>query len=237
MRGGTSSQGKIATASHTGALSGGDKAWEALSRQTGCVLVSTVDEFINALLAFQSLNIRKGRPTKKVTLFGNGGGSGVLATDNFASLGLDVLPFDKDIRNELESIEFPPGTSVVNPIDTPVATLQKEQGKIADKILDTVYNLAKPDAVVMHLNLAAFVGRGDVDPIDNLIKSAVRVQNDYPDQAHFVLALRVDGSPELEEKMRDYRERALNVGIPVYDELPTAAKALQAVSWVERYCS
>jgi acyl-CoA synthetase (NDP forming) len=233
LRGGTSTQGKVATASHTGAMAGNDRAWEALSRQTGCVLVETVDEFINALLAFQFIKARAARPTKKVTLFGNGGGSGVLATDFFAGLGLDVSPFNHETLKALEAIEFPPGTSVANPIDTPVATLQKEEGRIAHRILDTVYTMADPDAVVMHLNLAAFVGRGDVDPIDNLIKAAEQVQHDYPGQAHFIMVLRVDGSPELEEKMRAYRDRILAVGIPVYDELSTAAKALQAVSWFE----
>jgi hypothetical protein len=82
----------------------------------------------------------------------------------------------------------------------------------------------------MHLNLAAFVGRGDVDPIDNIIKSAVRVQNDYPGQAHFFMALRVDGSPDLEERMRFYKEKILAVGIPVFDEIAPAAQALRAVS-------
>lgn len=234
LRGGTSTQGKAATASHTGALSGGDRAWTALSLQAGCVLVETVDEFINALLAFQFLKVRATRPTQKVILFGNGGGTSVLATDFFASLGLDVLPFDDKTLKALEAIEVPPGTSVVNPIDTPVATLQKEEGKIANRILDTVYTMASPDAVVMHLNLAAFVGRGDVDPIENIVKAAEKVQNDYPGQAHFVMALRVDGSPELEEKMWEYRDRILARGIPVYDELSTAAKALKAVSWFER---
>lgn len=235
LRGGTSTQGKAATASHTGALSGNDRAWEALSRQAGCVLVETVDEFIDALLAFQFLKVRSARPSQKVVLFGNGGGTGVLATDFFAGLGLDVLPFDDKTLKALEAIDVPPGTSVVNPIDTPVATLQKEEGKIANRILDTVYTMASPDAVVMHLNLAAFLGRGDVDPIDNIVKAAERVKNDYPGQAHFVMVLRVDGSPELEKKKWEYRDRILAGGVPVYDELSTAAKALKAVSWFERY--
>ena len=87
----------------------------------------------------------------------------------------------------------------------------------------------------MHLNLAAFVGRGDVDPIDNLIQAAVQVQEAFPGQAHFMLALRVDGSPELETKMRQYREKALSVGIPVYEELAPAARALKALRLVEMH--
>jgi acyl-CoA synthetase (NDP forming) len=234
LRGGKSSQGRAAALSHTGALAGDERAWEALSRQTGCVLVATVDEFIDALLAFQFLDVRASKPTKCVVLFGNGGGTGVLATDFFAGLGLDVSPFDDVTRLKLEAMNLPPGTSVVNPIDAPVATLQEEEGRIANRILDTIYTSAAPEAVVMHLNLAAFVGRGDIDPIDNLIQAAVQVQDSFPGQAHFMMVLRVDGSPELDTKMRQYRESALSAGIPVYDELAPAARALKAVSWVEQ---
>ena len=233
LRGGTSSQGRAAAASHTGALAGDERAWGALSRQTGCVLVATVDEFIDALLAFQFLDIRPSKPTKRVVLFGNGGGTSVLATDYFAGLGLDVSPFDDETRLKLEAMNLPPGTSVVNPIDAPVATLQVEEGRFANRILEAIYTSAAPDAVVMHLNLAAFVGRGDIDPIDNLIQAAVQVQDSFPGQAHFMMVLRVDGSPELDTKMRQYRESTLSVGIPVYDELAPAARALKAVSWVE----
>ena len=234
LRGGKSSQGRAAALSHTGALAGDERAWEALSRQTGCVLVATVDEFIDALLAFQFLDVRPSKPTKCVVLFGNGGGTGVLATDFFAGLGLDVSPFDDVTRLKLEAMNLPPGTSVANPIDAPVATLQEEEGRIANRILDTIYTSAAPEAVVMHLNLAAFVGRGDIDPIDNLIQAAVQVQDSFPGQAHFMMVLRVDGSPELDTKMRQYRESALSAGIPVYDELAPAARALKAVSWVEQ---
>jgi hypothetical protein len=61
----------------------------------------------------------------------------------------------------------------------------------------------------------------------------VSVQEKYPGGAHFMIVLRVDGSPELDERRRHYRSVALGVGIPVYDELVDAAQALRAVRWVE----
>ncbi len=235
LRGGRSSQGREAAASHTGAIAGDGRAWEALARQTGCVIVASVDEFIDVLLALQFLTLRPARPTKNIALFGNGGGTSVLATDHFSELGLDVLRFPQKARAALEALKLPPGTSIVNPIDAPVRTMQKEGGRIANKILDIVYRFAGPDAVVMHLNLAAFVGRGGIDPIDNLIAAALGVQNAYPDQAHFLLALRTDGSPALEESRRRYRQAALGMGIPVYDEIANAARALAAVRALEEH--
>jgi acyl-CoA synthetase (NDP forming) len=235
LRGGRSSQGRMAAASHTGAMVGDDRAWRTLSAQTACVLVDTVDAFIDALLAFQFLALRPQQPTQRVVLFGNGGGTSVLAADAFAECGLDVAPFARDTVERLEALKLPPGTSVANPIDAPVATLQEDEGRVANRIFDIVYESALPDALVMHINLAAFVGRGGADPVDNLIQAAVRVQQSHPGRAHFIIVLRVDGSPELDERRRHYRQLALGVGIPVYDELVEAAHALRAVRHIERH--
>jgi acyl-CoA synthetase (NDP forming) len=214
---------------------GDDRAWRTLSAQTACVLVDTVDAFIDALLAFQFLALRPQQPTQRVVLFGNGGGTSVLAADAFAECGLDVAPFARDTVERLEALKLPPGTSVANPIDAPVATLQEDEGRVANRIFDIVYESALPDALVMHINLAAFVGRGGADPVDNLIQAAVRVQQSHPGRAHFIIVLRVDGSPELDERRRHYRQLALGVGIPVYDELVEAAHALRAVRHIERH--
>ena len=233
--GGRSEQGRMAAASHTGAIAANRDAWLALSRQTGCVLVDTVDQFIDALLAFQFLPLRSSRETRNVVLFGNGGGASVLAADAFAERGLDVLPFNDAVRAKLQAMKLPPGTSIANPIDAPVATLQQENGRVAGAILDVVFESAVPDAVVVHINLAAFVGRGDADPIDNLIDAAMQTHARHGGAAHFIVVLRVDGSPELDERRRHYRQHALERRIPVYDELVEAADALRAVSFVERH--
>lgn len=233
LKGGTTSLGRLAASSHTGALAGHERAWDAVAAQTPVALVQTVDEFINALLALQHLTLRPERPTRAVTLFGNGGGSSVLGADTFAREGLAVAPFGASARAALESLGFPPGTSVLNPIDTPVRSLQEKDGWVAGEILDLVYEHARPDAVAMHLNLAAFVGRGAVDPIGNLLSVVEQTQRKWAGQAHFLLALRGDGSPELEDSKRAYRERARAVGVPVYDEIPDMAKALAVVSTLE----
>jgi acyl-CoA synthetase (NDP forming) len=234
LKGGRSSQGRLAAASHTGALAGDDKAWYALTKQAPVVLVSTVDAFIDTLLALQHLQLRPSKPTQSVTLFGNGGGSSVLGTDAFAAVGLDVSPYTGSARDLLEGLGLPPGTSVANPIDTPVRTLQERDGFVAGEILDIVYEHAKPDAIAMHLNLAAFVGRGTVDPIDNLFSVIAQTQKKWPGVAHFALALRTDGSPELDERRRHYRDMAREVGVPIFDEIAPMALALANIGHLER---
>ena len=234
LRGGRSDLGRAAAMSHTGALAGDDRAWQALAAQTPVALVDTVDELLDVLIALQYLTLRPERPTASVALFGNGGGAGVLATDFFAERGLAVRRFEGAAKDSLLALGLPPGTSVANPVDTPVITLQTGEGRIANAILDIIYRHARPDAVVMHLNLASFVGRAGVDPVDNLIQAAVEIGRTCPDRAHFALALRVDGSPKLDDAKRRYCVLARDAGIPVFDELPEAARALAAVGHLER---
>jgi acyl-CoA synthetase (NDP forming) len=237
LKGGRTQQGRLAAASHTGALAGDDRAWDALSRQLPVALVATVEEFLDALLALQFFTLRPNRPTNLVTLFGNGGGSSVLGSDAFARVGLNVLPFAAGTRERLEALQLPPGTSVANPIDTPVRSLQEKDGWVAGEILDIVYETAKPDAVAMHLNLAAFVGRSGKDPLDNLLAVIEATQKKWQGTAHFALALRSDGSPALDDKKRHYRAKANALGVPVFDEIPEMARALSIVGHIERRLS
>ncbi|MFK8253359.1 acetate--CoA ligase family protein [Ancylobacter terrae] len=234
LKGGRSALGRLAAASHTGALAGDEKAWDSLQKQTPAVLVATVDEFIDLLLALQHFDLHPDHPTRNVTLFGNGGGSSVLGTDAFAAVGLEVAPYQGEARRLLEAMKLPPGTSVANPIDTPVRTLQEKDGFVAGEILDIVYGHAHPDAVLLHLNLSAFVGRGSVDPIDNLFAVVEQTKAKWPGAAHFALALRTDGSAALDDRRRHYRAKARLIGVPVFDEIAPAAKALAGIGHLER---
>ena len=235
LKGGRTAQGRAAAASHTGSLAGDDRVWVALSRQTGCILVDTLDQFIDTLLIFQSLTPRPAQPTRRIAMFGNGGGTSVLATDFFARQGLTVAPFEAETLSRLEALKLPPGSSIVNPIDTPVGTLQQDEGRIAEKILDAIYASADPDALVMHLNIAAFLGRTKTDVVGNLMQAALRVQAHYPGKTQFVLVLRSDGGEEVDARKREFRARALEFGIPVYDEMANAGQALAALAFHERF--
>jgi acyl-CoA synthetase (NDP forming) len=199
------------------------------------MLVDTLDQFIDTLLIFQTLTPRPQRLTRKVVLFGNGGGTSVLATDYFARLGLDVLPFEQGPIDALAALKLPPGTSITNPVDCPVGTLQQDDGRVAEKILDIICGQGKPEALVMHLNLSAFVGRTKPEVLDNLVAAAMRVQEKYPGRSHFILVLRSDGEPALEARKREFRDKAVALGVPVYDEMANAGHALAALADFERY--
>ena len=89
----------------------------------------------------------------------------------------------------------------------------------------------------MHLNMSAFVGRTRPEIMSNLMQAALRAQSRYPGRTHFVLALRSDGVPDVEARKRDFRAQAIELGIPVYDELINVGWALSALAAHERFLS
>ncbi len=235
LRGGSSAQGQRAAQSHTGALASDERLWAALTIQTGVALVDTLDAFIDVALTLQLIAPDHARPTRCIALFGNGGGTSVLACDAFARHALLVPPFDPLLVEQLEALDLPPGASVLNPVDAPVGVLSKDEGAVVGSILDIVQRAGDIDAIVVHLNLPVIVGYYDETLLRNLITAMLRSRDSAARKLRFVLVLRSDGSAAVDEIRRTYRDEAMAIGIAVYDEIPQAAQALAALAWIERF--
>ena len=238
LLGGQTAQGRHAAASHTGSLASAAEIWRGLARQTGIALTRTLDEFLDVLLAFQTLQPRRARPTRRCVLFGNGGGTSVLAADAFGRRGLEVNPMPTPAIDALDTLELLPGTSIVNPIDAPAYTLRQEDGRIAERIVDIVLEHGEPDAVVMHINLPVFIKSTDqrVDSMQNLIDAAIRARGRRPSQARTSRwCLRSDGPSFPSSAGGSSARRSIAQGIPAYDEMTNAADALAGVAFFEHY--
>lgn len=239
LAGGRTDAGRRAAASHTGSLAADSRLWDGIARQSGAVLADTLDQFLDTLLCFQMLADPARPPIERVALFGNGGGTSVLAADALARGGLAVPTVSKAMRRRLDALGLPPGTGLDNPIDTPAGTLRHREGAVVGEILDILIEGNEFDAIVIHVNLTVFVTSSNqqVDVIGNIVREAVRVRSGFPDAPRLVLVLRSDGSEATEIRKRADRRTALDAGIAVYDELVDAAGALSALSRWERFRS
>jgi acyl-CoA synthetase (NDP forming) len=234
LKGGRTRQGQRAAASHTGALAGSQRAWDALCRQTGMPLVDTLDEFLDALVTLQCLAPRA-MPSTRAVLFGNGGGTSVLGTDAFDRAGFTVPAFEGDALQALEALQLPAGSSVANPIDVPAGALNQDEGRVADRILAAIAGSGSADALVIHVNMAVLLGYRQVDMLGNIIRAVLRLRETHPAGMHVALVLRSDGDAETEERKREYRLGAIANGVPVFDELAQAARGLAALRVVEAF--
>ena len=232
LKGGRTAAGQRASASHTGALAQDDRLWDALAAQTGAVLTDTLDHFLNTLLAVQCL-VPRPAPTRAVVLFGNGGGTSVLATDAFDRAGFTVPALDGPVLETLEALDLPPGSSVLNPIDTPAGTLRQERGALGGRILSLLGDAPCIDAVVVHLNMPVILAYSDPEILPNLIHGALAARTEGG--PHLLLVLRSDGELEIEAQRHRFRAAALALGVPVYSELIDAAEALRGMAHHEEF--
>jgi acetyltransferase len=113
LKAGRSPEGARAVSSHTGALAGSDRAFDAAARQAGALRVDTVEELFDVARGLASQPLPRGRRLIVVT---NGGGLGIVATDAARAAGLSLAPVDEAVRQRLAE-GLPAAAGLGNPID------------------------------------------------------------------------------------------------------------------------
>lgn len=236
LKGGRSAQGQKAVISHTGALAGDVRVWRAVATQTGCILVESIEELIDVLSLFQALTPSRQRVTRRLVLFGNGGGASVVATDNLVEQGFDLAEVTAETRARLDSLELPDGASDGNPIDFPANAFNRSDGKVAEGLLPALSEDAQTDAVLLHLNMPVLISYRESRIVPNIVEAAIAQRERAAAGApHLVVVLRSDGTEEVEGVRREQRQRAVAAGIPVFDNFAMAARALAALARFEAF--
>jgi len=113
LKAGRTSSGAKAASSHTGAMSGSDKVYDAAMRQAGVVRVKSIEEMFDLLQAFSTMPLPDGEGLAIVT---NAGGLGVMAADACSDNGLTLASFEAATFEKLKQ-GLRPAASLYNPID------------------------------------------------------------------------------------------------------------------------
>jgi acyl-CoA synthetase (NDP forming) len=233
--GGLSALGQKAASSHTGAMGGSRQAWEALARQTGALLTTTLDAFLDALQLCSWLHPQTGDVQPTITLCGNGGGTSVLAADALEAAGFGLAMPNAEARQSYATIEIPPGASLENPIDLPASVLKEDDGRLIGKILDIDLRCVAPYATIIHLNLTVLLGYRHIEGFLPNLMQAITHQQDDRIANHKLLVLRSDRREEVDHWRRQIRQMATDRGIPTFDEIPQAVDALKKYRDYERF--
>ena len=99
--------------SHTGAMAGDDKAYDAAFKRAGVIRVKEFSDLFNAAEVLDSQYLPKG---KRLAIITNAGGFGVMATDALMELGGELANLSEKSIKELDSF-LPPFWSQGNPVD------------------------------------------------------------------------------------------------------------------------
>ena len=114
LKGGVTDEGASAAMSHTGSLAGSAKVAAGAFEQAGVIQAQTVDELFDYGRALAYLPIPKDR--KEIAIVTNGGGFGVISTDEATQLGLRLAKFSIETMQVLKE-RLPDYANVRNPLD------------------------------------------------------------------------------------------------------------------------
>jgi acyl-CoA synthetase (NDP forming) len=144
LKGGVTTGGQRAAASHTGALASDDRIFDGMCRQAGATRPTTVEEAFEAAATFATQPLPRG---PRVAVLTTAGGWGVVTADAVARAGLELLPLPDELRAAIDA-KLPPRWSRNNPVDLAGAETR-------DTIPDVMELIATNDAVdaVIYLGL------------------------------------------------------------------------------------
>jgi acetyltransferase len=155
VKAGRSPQGQLAAASHTGALAGSDRVFEAAISRAGMLRVNTLQELFSAA---QTLSRFRTNDHEAITILTNGGGAGVMAADAAAHEGVPLAALSEATLKQLDAV-LPANWSRGNPVDiigdAPVARYEQALKILtSDPTTGAILFIHAPTAIVPSADIA-----------------------------------------------------------------------------------
>ncbi len=160
LKAGRTASGVRAVASHTGALAGAERAFQAACRRAGAIPVDTLEELVDAAIG---LAYRQPPMGPRVAILTNAGGPAAVGADALDRQGLRLADLSEKTQARLREV-CPPGTMTGNPVDM-LGGPQPDQYMAAMGILldapevDGVMVVFVPQAIMPPYDVAVAAGR------------------------------------------------------------------------------
>ncbi len=207
LKAGKTKQGSQAVASHTGSLAGSAEVYDAVFKQTGALQARTLLDLLDYAEIFEKQPLPKG---KKVAIITNGGGFGVLSTDEVIRQGLEMTEFKQETKKKLEKI-LPSYGTVNNPLDL----LGDAGPKRFSKALEIIKNVDEVDIV---LCIALF----QTEPMNEKVVESVFK---FDKESIKPITICTAGG----EPVKKMKKKFEDGGIPVFNTPQRAVDALRAM--------
>jgi acyl-CoA synthetase (NDP forming) len=229
LKGGRTSSGTRAAASHTAALAGAQQVWRLALRQAGAVEATSLEEAIDLLVAFSRLKPAGGR---RVGVLGGGGGRTVLSADLCEEAGLTVAPLPTEIREDLRERAPQLWDWVGNPVDQSILA---EDPLLGVHIFEMMSRSPHFDVLIANVGEDWILGRpnGDV-ALNGLAEMLVGISRSTTKPMAVVL-----GSPDSPNEWRwravvGAHQKLVDSGVAVYPSIGRAARAIGRFVTVQR---
>lgn len=233
-KGGLSLAGRRTVASHTASMGGSRTIWQSVLRQAGAIQVHDSEELTQVALAFSML---PQKTFKSVAIIGGGGAIGVAACDIAEAHGIDIPPLSADIQDRIGNFLPKPGSSAINPIDVanPYVAPQALKEILLGADRDEHIDLQIIVSLLFHYQAIARLFNQPVKKITPY-RELAQVIRDVVDQtgkpvvAVLPNAKRGLDDMDITELIALARQEFIRHGIPVFDELHDAIRAVARVN-------
>jgi acyl-CoA synthetase (NDP forming) len=152
---GRSEVGAQCTVSHTGALAGADRIYDAFFKQAGILRAETFADLLDIPAALSTGRVLRG---KRIAIVTSTGGAATMVADCIGMAGFAAPTPDRDTAKELVSLNIPEAVLDRNPIDVTLAGLRPD---IFRRIIRTLLESASYDAAVVVVGSSS-IGQPDV---------------------------------------------------------------------------
>ncbi len=239
IKGGLSDSGCRAAASHTASLGGKRAIWKAALRQCNAVQVENLEEMTDAALAFSLLpaGVYRG-----CSVAGGGGALGIAAADAAEPFGLAIPRLREDLQAAILEVLPKPGSSPADPIDIANPFVSP------DAIKDILIYAARDENVDIHILIQLLyhyksvqsslsnVRLKDITPCRELAKACSDTVEIGKKPIMLVLPnfKQEEDAIEIEEVIRETRRLFTEAGMPVFDDVKNALRAIASVSGYHR---
>ncbi|MEM3554442.1 MAG: hypothetical protein QW144_00950, partial [Candidatus Micrarchaeaceae archaeon] len=207
IKGGITSEGATAAHSHTASIAGSYEMYEAVFKQFGFAVAEDLSELLHFAKIFDSEPLPSGG---RVAIITNGGGTGVLTTDEVYLNGLTLSEFDEATKNELRK-KMPAIVNIRQPLDLAGDADAQRYGDA----LEAVMNDKNVDMVVV---IALFQTPGaDSSVVNKLIE--------YKENAKKPMIVISTGT----DYTLMHKIMMESAGLPVYDSPAAAIRSLRVL--------
>ena len=154
VKAGRTPSGTRAVQSHTGALAGENRAFEAACHRSGAIHVEDLQELLDASVA---LDYCRPLPGPRIALLTNAGGPAAVGADALDRQGLHLVALTSETQDRLREV-CPPGTMTGNPLDM----LGGAEPKHYQAALNVLFDAPEVDGILVVFVPQALTGPPEV---------------------------------------------------------------------------
>jgi len=222
LKGGRTSQGAKAAASHTGAMAVQDDVWSAVMRQHRCIEAQTMEQLADVAMIADTERIPTG---PRLGYLGAGGGISVMFTDFAIMHGLALPELDKKTRDIIAEKIPAVNTSTTNPVDLGAFGLDHQILAHTMKAMDADDNI---DVIIPYFSID-WMSIFSNDKVEKGVNTVIETARDIGKPAIPVLSTAAAGDLYIEKVRNDIFSKFRDAGFPAFKDIHSVIIAIRSI--------